>query len=153
MRKGSFYLFFIFLMALSSCGNNAGNSRNSTGETAVGADASLARWDSFWAVYQQSVRNRDTTAIMRLVHTPFYQNSVPETDSDFIQFRISQLFGTESMEAPEPAEGNLLYAEDATGKVPLSFDSVRYTRHDGLDYYFAKVNGQYQLVSILTPGS
>ena len=107
-------------------------------------------WDSFWKSFTSAAKKKDTTTIVELTNFPFIQNSFPFGQADFLETFISQPFDLRIIDSPVVSDVIVLHIqkpEDLT-----KFDSVRYTNKNGRDFYFAKVNGYYRLVEIITPG-
>ena len=109
-------------------------------------------WDSFWKVFATATKMKDTAKIIALTHFPFSQNSYPIKRDEFSELWISQTFEIVIHDTPALTSGTVVNMKKTDKEELPGFDSVRYTHKNGKDFYFAKVNGYYKLVEIVTPG-
>jgi hypothetical protein len=106
-------------------------------------------WKQYWSNFREAVKNKDTSAILALVNFPFMWNGGETSMDEFARLWISHLYGLEN--SGEHTNANATYA-DGFGPDDPRIDSVHYCNWNHIDFYFAKFNGYYKLVSINTPG-
>jgi hypothetical protein len=95
----------------------------------------------------------DTYKIVGLTNFPFLQNGELTSKNEFIQIWISQIYGMEKDSSGHiNTEGLNLHIHQQFDTTIYKIDSVRYTNFNQKDFYFAKVNGYYKLIEIITPG-
>ena|ERR1700761_790650 len=109
-------------------------------------------WDSFWLAFIKSAANKDTAGIESLTHFPFYQNEGEINPTEFVSLWVGQTFNiTTRMEA---VLSDTFLLPSLTGRPSLheQIDSLRYLYTNGCDFYFARIDSVYQLLTIKTPG-
>jgi hypothetical protein len=109
-------------------------------------------WDTFWESFTTATRKKDTATIIALTNFPFFQNSKPTSQNEFLELWVSQSFDLRKVDATVLSSDIVLQITKPEKEILPKFDSVRYTYKNGKDFYFAKVNGYYRLVEIITPG-
>ena len=112
----------------------------------------IDNWDLFWKSFTSATIIKDTATIIELTNFPFFQNSYPIYQDEFLRFGISQTFRLEKNDSTVLSDPIVLQMQKPDKEeIPIA-DSVRYTNKDGKDFYFAKVNGYCRLLVIITPG-
>lgn len=109
-------------------------------------------WETFWKVFTTATQRKDTASIAQLTNFPFLQNTYLTDKDEFIELWISQTYELNKTDTAVLA-GDFLPGLSAQQRATLpKFDSVYYINANDKDFYFAKVNGYYRLVEIITPG-
>ena len=112
-----------------------------------------SNWTQFWDTFKIAAANMDTSKIVGLTNFPFLQNGGLTSKNEFIQIWISQIYGIEKdSSSPINTEGLNLHIHQQFDTNIYKIDSIRYTNCNQKDFYFAKVNGYYKLIEIITPG-
>ena len=162
------FLLFI-LLSIFSCGqrhnknNETSNSIHSLNAkpdtiTAITNDSiplkrlNYERWETFWVAFTKATERKDTVTIVELTHFPFLQNTFLTTQSEFLELWISQVYDLNSADTPVLADEIILHINESEKSKFAKLDSVYYTNKHGKDFYFARVNGYYRLLEIITPG-
>jgi len=109
-------------------------------------------WDLFWKSFTAATKKKDTATIIELTNFPFFQNSYPTYQNEFLELWVSQSFDLRNTDTAVLSIDIVLQMQKPDKEELPKFDSVRYSYKNGKDFYFAKVNGYYRLVEIITPG-
>ena len=109
-------------------------------------------WNEFWKVFQKAASKKDSLTITALTNFPFLQNAELMTRDDFMEHFVVQVYGFKKSYSPVEANDHPLQINNENNVDFPKLDSIKYTNFNGKDFYFAKVNGFYKLVQIVTPG-
>ena len=125
-----------------------GSSQNLTQPQKLNYD----NWDLFWKNFTTATKKKDTATIIELTNFPFFQNSYPTYQNEFHELWVSQSFDLRNTDTTVASTDIVLQMQKPDKEELPKFDSVRYTSKNGKDFYFAKINGYYRLVEVITPG-
>jgi hypothetical protein len=168
-RLKRYFSFIVSILAAYSCGHHDNRyGENSDSKDTIysnGYISAIAKkdsvlvkgigydnWQIFWEAFTNATLQKDTTTILQLTNFPFLQNAYLTDRNEFLELWISQAYDLEKNDSSIPSNDFALQlGEHERASLP-KFDSVRYTNKKGKDFYFARVNGYYRLVEIITPG-
>ncbi|WP_110051416.1 hypothetical protein [Chitinophaga sp. S165] len=103
-------------------------------------------WEDFWIKFKFAFLQKSNLQILGLVNFPLLQNDENVGDIEFLDKWASQLNGIETATEPVEVEDFPSYAKHIA-----HMDTVRHINFEQMDLYFARVNGYYRLVQIITP--
>ncbi len=136
------------LIILVACLRSSKSKKNDTEERSRQLAFTISNypeWDDFWVKFKLAVSQKNNFRILGLVNFPLLQNGGNIGDIEFMDKWLSRLNGIEK--ATEPVEVERSHSRGAN--IP-QMDSVRHTNFGQMDIYFARVNGHYKLVRIIT---
>jgi len=121
-------------------------------DTSPATVLNYADWEMFWTAFTTAALKKDTVIIVQLTNFPFLQNGSQTDRREFTELWISQTYAIRKRDTPVLSSELLLkLGEHEKAGLP-KFDDVHYTNSNHKDFYFAKVNGYYKLIEIITPG-
>jgi hypothetical protein len=109
-------------------------------------------WTTFWKAFRHLSNTKDTGQLAQLVHFPFIQNGELSPEQEFRALFVKQLFDVRRDEALGPDDFGAQEIAQLLGLPKNAVDSAYYLSARGIDFYFARIHGRYQLARIVTPG-
>lgn len=114
-------------------------------------------FDNFFVVFRKVASSKDKSQITQLMYFPFLWNADFQNQSTFLSISYEVDAAFEITKAKKPSKSKINSFEGSsvgpTGPYTTKTYSSVYEAHTSTTwYYFGKVNSQYKLVAILTPG-